>query len=1535
MDQLIRELLVDIKQKGANAATKSVKQLGTALEDAANNVGNLNERLSKLPSSLSAIERSAKKTSEALSNIKVNTSVIKSIDDITARVDKLSASATQLDVKLTTAFNSAAKSATKMSADIGAATDKASADLTALGAKALKVTTDLGNLKVNVSGLKSVDEISSKLERLSSTVHSADKTMTAGFNSAGAASVRMTGDIIASTAKAESQLTGLSSAAVAVGTSLSNIKVSSTAAKSLDKVATSMDKLASTASKVDVNIAAGFGAVGSAATKMSSDIISASNSASAQLSALSTAATKVKNSLASIKVDGNGLKPLTTMVTRLNELSTAVTNMDTVVGAGISAAGIAASKLATSISQAVASSITELSMLAAESTKVGASLGSIRISSSMVKSLDMIVDKLDELISAVVEMDSRMGKGFNHTAEAAVKMANEISAATEKTTDQLISLNTASGKASGGLRNVSDAAGRANRAIANTGGSSRGVVRQFADMAKSGGGLTMVYATLAANMFVVKTIFDQLTQGDQLNRLNQFGVVIGSLTGVPVQNMAKALQEATGYAVSFEEAMRQATVASAYGFSTEQISQFALVARRAAAVLGIDMTDALNRVIKGVSKQEIELLDELGVTIRLNDAYTAYVKTLNAANTGITYNIQNLTSFQKQQAYANAVVAESTRRFGQLDGVLRATPWELFAANADSALRQVQMAAAKYLTPLIDSMNAFFYQTKAFQSTAAAVAQQQSNAQVDPNNNTAVVSSLAGSQEGYDSALKAQKEAQDTSLELKKQYNAAYASADWALQGAINLGLNGLPNTMADSANKAWVDQMVSMGNNIKRLDQEVSDSQASVDSWKKAVDSAAQTAAKAAPGLQKTIGLTAKFSSDLPDATKSFTFNTEALKGAENVTRAFTSLKTTARDTASSISTIGTGTGEAAKAAGGLKDAIAIVKQASTVTGQNVDSLVKDLPLGYKTLAEMEKSYSAIDRYTKATTDTGKMQLAAEQARATVLKQGGKTQDASTAAAKVEAQYYAEQVSAVKELIAVQGETPALAKQLNELQAKQLQQTNSTYHDAAKVKDVTAKVVGLEEKLALLKDTSLTSEQYKTAELVMAVKIEGERLAILQKQSHVEKDIFNAKIAQAEAQRNLRLDSFDRDSSAASNAYTNAMAQVEIQGLGEQASLTQDILQTRIKIAALAEAAKKDQVVVDSQEKIAMANELASKEAQLKRLQDAQSRSQSNAVTSSLGGVGSSTFGLNSEDASTTEQANKMAYYDQSISKLSELNSAATATAQGIGNAIQQMAQFAEGSISATSMVAAGAQAISSALAMSSNNRVSAIDAEIAAEQKRDGKSAESQAKIKALEAKKTQEQRKQAQKQIAIQTAVAIMMAAANPWPFPAIPMMAAATLAGALSYSMASSGNMDTSTASDTGSQYLSLGERQKSVDVSVAANAGELSYMQGARGVGTANNFAPRAEGGDMLPGMSYLLGEHGTEVATPKVPMKVTSADEAKNAGSTGFGNTFHLNVQAMDAASFADFLDNNKFILRDSLEGALNENGTSLKSLNR
>lgn len=1158
------------------------------------------------------------------------------------------------------------------------------------------------------------------------------------------------------------------------------------------------------------------------------------------------------------------------------------------------------------------------------------SLTKMQVSRGMAgitKSIDGIGDKLDYLAIQLIEVTDKLEIGFDGVSRSVKAMGNDVAAATEKVQDRLYDTNRVLGGTTRGFNDTAGAAGRASRAIGNTSGSARGATRDFAAMAKIGGSLPIMYAALASNIFVLQSAFEQLKLGDQLNRLEKFGVIVGTQTGTPVQTLARSLQEAAGYAISFEEAMRQASSASAYGFDAEQLNKFGLVARRAAAVLGVDMTDALNRVIKGVSKQEIELLDELGVTIRLNDAYADYVKQLNAANTGITYNVNSLTTFQKQQAYANAVIAESTKRFGYLDEVLRATPWEQFAANADAALRKIQQAAAKYLGPVIDAINTVFYTSQASISAEAARAQEKTNRQIDPTNVGAVALSLAASEEGYNKALDMYKESLDKRNKLKSEFDKRMEQADFYTRLAIRQVGEGIPVGLAaagaSEANKKFVEETAAMGLQVTRLGKEVEDSTENLNAWKSAYQAAGAAAAKANPEFQKQINL----QRDTTDPGAVYDFNSTVLKGLTEQQKAYNQTKKTASDLANDIQNVAQNTDTAAKTSATLADAIKNIESLSLGTGKSADEYVKNLNLGYNTLSEMKTASQALSEYVKLTGNETKNQLAVQQKIADVYNQTKDKEKAQEAGRRLELQQLEEQEAALRRVLQTNQGNKAVEKEIEKIQLEKLRLTNQGMEAQKKVKDYTDKILGVDREIALLNDRTMTTTQYRLAQLKLELTVEKEKYEWYTKQADKQKEAEQSRRAQAQISREL----WEAEKQATASHVSALMDALEVSQTQRNVTGQAQILTERLSVLQEQLELSKG----NTEEEIKYRNEIYKTAAALEQLRKQREGQMQQQVGSSVGAVYTPTTGLSGEDKDFADMQNRMASYDQAISKLSELNSEATAVAQSMGNLTNAMIQFSQGSLDTTSLIASGMQTVSSMIQYSTSQQVSAIDAAIAAEQKRDGKSEASKAKLKKLEAEKLKIQQDAAKKQIIIQTAVAVMQAAtAVPYPF-SIPLMVAAGLAGALALAQASSASGMSSIA-DSGADttsYLTLGERQKNIDVSMSANAGELSYIRGDKGIGGANSFVPRAEGGNMYPGVSYQMGEHGTEVVTPMVPMKATPNDELKTSSNSTSGRPIILNISAMDAASFREFASSNSSALRDAVELALNENGASLKTL--
>jgi hypothetical protein len=83
-----------------------------------------------------------------------------------------------------------------------------------------------------------------------------------------------------------------------------------------------------------------------------------------------------------------------------------------------------------------------------------------------------------------------------------------------------------------------------------------------------------------------------------------------------------------------------------------ELNQILEIARATGQAYGKTTTDAYNRIVEAVSKLEPELLDELGITVRLDQVFRAY-----AASLGTT--ADKLTDVQRKAAFLNEIIRQS------------------------------------------------------------------------------------------------------------------------------------------------------------------------------------------------------------------------------------------------------------------------------------------------------------------------------------------------------------------------------------------------------------------------------------------------------------------------------------------------------------------------------------------------------------------------------------------------------------------------------------------------------------------------------------------------------------------------------------------------------------------------------------------------------------------------------------------------------------------------------------------------------------
>jgi hypothetical protein len=173
------------------------------------------------------------------------------------------------------------------------------------------------------------------------------------------------------------------------------------------------------------------------------------------------------------------------------------------------------------------------------------------------------------------------------------------------------------------------------------------------------GTLVPAYATVAANVFALTAAFGALERAADFSILVESAKSLATQTGRSLVTLSEGMQEVTGSAISMKEALTSASIAASAGFDNETILRLTQVARNASVALGREMTDAMNRVFKGAIKAEPELLDELGIILRLDTASRKY-----AAALGKT--VQELSTFEKQQAVVNDVIEQGEKKFGRL-----------------------------------------------------------------------------------------------------------------------------------------------------------------------------------------------------------------------------------------------------------------------------------------------------------------------------------------------------------------------------------------------------------------------------------------------------------------------------------------------------------------------------------------------------------------------------------------------------------------------------------------------------------------------------------------------------------------------------------------------------------------------------------------------------------------------------------------------------------------------------------------------------
>ena len=221
----------------------------------------------------------------------------------------------------------------------------------------------------------------------------------------------------------------------------------------------------------------------------------------------------------------------------------------------------------------------------------------------------------------------------------------------------------------------------------------KGFSKQKEMIGTGSSGLVAAYATLAANIFAATAAFGALRAAAQVNTLIEGFSVIARESGRSAMQLAEGLRDAAGGALSLEQALRASAIGLTSGFTVEQMKGLTIVAKNASIALGRNMADAIDRLFRGVAKLEPEILDELGILVRLDSAAEAY-----GAQIGKTGS--KLSDFERRQAFLNATLAQGELKYGGIGEAVDPNPFDQLARAFSDLTREFLEFANRAIVPV-------------------------------------------------------------------------------------------------------------------------------------------------------------------------------------------------------------------------------------------------------------------------------------------------------------------------------------------------------------------------------------------------------------------------------------------------------------------------------------------------------------------------------------------------------------------------------------------------------------------------------------------------------------------------------------------------------------------------------------------------------------------------------------------------------------------------------------------------------------------
>ena len=220
--------------------------------------------------------------------------------------------------------------------------------------------------------------------------------------------------------------------------------------------------------------------------------------------------------------------------------------------------------------------------------------------------------------------------------------------------------------------------------------------KNFSKMAQGMQGvLVPAYAELAARVFAVTAAFTALSEAANYSILLKGQQAYASQTGKSLSGLSKVIQKASKHMLSYKEAATSAALATTSGLTTKQIEKMTEAALGASVALGRNMSDSMDRLTRGIVKAEPEILDELGIIIRLDRVYKDYADTLGVATA-------SLSEYEKMQARTNAILGQAEDKYGDIGSAIDGNQFEVLGSTVMDLARGASSTLSDVFSPIAE-----------------------------------------------------------------------------------------------------------------------------------------------------------------------------------------------------------------------------------------------------------------------------------------------------------------------------------------------------------------------------------------------------------------------------------------------------------------------------------------------------------------------------------------------------------------------------------------------------------------------------------------------------------------------------------------------------------------------------------------------------------------------------------------------------------------------------------------------------------------